>query len=134
MGLQHYATREQRAPAYTCYRAYQNGGATTCQCMSAKGVDAAVTALFLQAVSPAQVDIALRALQELEHERVAARDQWTLQLQQADYEVQVAQRRYETVDPANRLVASELEAQWEAALTQRDTLQRRYRTFERQQV
>jgi hypothetical protein len=134
MGLQHYATREQRAPAYTCYRAYQNEGATTCQCMSAKGVDAAVTALFLQAVSPAQVDIALRALQELEHERVAARDQWTLQLQQADYEVQVAQRRYETVDPANRLVASELEAQWEAALTQRDTLQRRYRTFERQQV
>ena len=51
-------------------------------------MDAAVTALFLQAVSPAKVDIALRALQELEHERAAARAQWALQLQQADYEGQ----------------------------------------------
>ena len=122
MSIQHYATREKRAPAYTCYHAYHAEGGASCQCMSAHGVDAAVTALFLQAVSPAKVDIALRALQELEHERAAAREQWALQLQQADYEVQLAQRRYETVDPANRLVAGELEAHWEAALKHRETL------------
>jgi hypothetical protein len=46
--------------------------------------------------------------------------------------VQLAQRRYETVDPTNRLVAGELEAQWEAALKQRETLQQRYRAFEHQ--
>lgn len=133
MGIQHYATTEKRAPAYTCYRAYHNEGGAACQCMSAKGVDEAVSALFLRAVSPAKVDIALRALQELEQDRAAARQQWTLQLQQAEYEVQLAQRRYETVDPANRLVAGELEAQWETALKQRDTLQRRHREFERKQ-
>jgi len=129
MGIQHYATREKRAPAYTCYQAYQTEGGALCQCMSAHGVDAAVTGLFLQAVSPAKVDIALRALQELEHERIATREQWALQLQQADYEVQVAQRRYESVDPANRLVAGELEAQWEAALKHREVLARRSREF-----
>jgi DNA invertase Pin-like site-specific DNA recombinase len=133
MGIQHYATREKRAPAYTCYQAYHAEGGASCQCMSAHGVDAAVTALFLQAVSPAKVDIALRALQELEHERAAAREQWALQLQHADYEVQVAQRRYETVDPANRLVAGELEAQWEAALKHREGLTRRSREFAHQQ-
>ena len=46
MGLQHYATREKRAPAYVCYQAYQNEGGATCQCMSAKGVDEAITTLF----------------------------------------------------------------------------------------
>jgi DNA invertase Pin-like site-specific DNA recombinase len=133
MGIQHYATREKRAPAYTCYQAYHSEGGASCQCMSAQGVDAAVTALFLQAVSPAKVDIALRALQELEHERAAARAQWALQLQQADYEVQLAQRRYETVDPANRLVAGELEVQWEAALKHREGLARRSREVAHQQ-
>ena len=133
MGLQHYATRENRAPAYVCYQAYQNEGSPTCQCMSAKGVDEAITTLFLEAMTPAKVDLAVGALEELERDRAATRQQWTLQLQQADYEVQLAQRRYETVDPAYRLVAGELEMQWEAALKQRDTLQRRYVAFERQQ-
>jgi DNA invertase Pin-like site-specific DNA recombinase len=133
MGIQHYATREKRAPAYTCYQAYQTEGGASCQCRSAHGVDAAVTGLFLQAVSPAKVDIALRALQELEHERITVREQWALQLQQADYEVQVAQRRYESVDPANRLVAGELEAQWESALKHREVLARRSREFACQQ-
>jgi hypothetical protein len=133
MGIQHYATREKRAPAYACYQAYQVEGGASCQCMSAQGVDAAVTALFLQAVSPAKVDIALRALQELEHERAAMHAQWALQLQQAGYEVQLAQRRYEAVDPANRLVAGELEAQWEAALKHREGLTRRFREVAHQQ-
>ena len=133
MGLQHYATREKRAPAYVCYQAYQNEGGATCQCMSAKGVDEAITTLFLEAMTPAKVDLAVGALEELERDRAATHQQWTLQLQQADYEVQLAQRRYETVDPAYRLVAGELEMQWEAALKQRDTLQRRYVAFERQQ-
>jgi hypothetical protein len=39
-----------------------------------------------------------------------------LERQQAEYEVKLAARRYETVDPDNRLVASELEARWNAAI------------------
>lgn len=132
MGLQHYATREQRAPAYVCYHAYHNEGGASCQSMSAKGVDAAITTLFLEAMTPAKVDLAMGALAELERDRAATRQQWELQLQQADYEVQVAQRRYETVDPTYRLVASELELQWETALKQRDALRRRAMAFERE--
>ncbi len=40
-----------------------------------------------------------------------------LEVEQARYEVQLAQRRYEAVDPDNRLVASELEGRWNEALT-----------------
>jgi len=45
----------------------------------------------------------------------------------------LAQRRYETVDPANRLVAGELEAHWEAALQHRELLTRRSQECARQQ-
>jgi hypothetical protein len=48
------------------------------------------------------------------NERRRARE---LECQQAEYEVKLAARRYEVVDPDNRLVAAELEARWNAALT-----------------
>jgi DNA invertase Pin-like site-specific DNA recombinase len=133
MGIQHYATKEKRAPAYSCYRAYHEEGGAACQVMSAKPVDQAVAELFLQAVCPAQVDIALRALDELDKDREAARREWALQIQQAEYEVQLARRRYEIVDPANRLVAGELEATWENALKDLETLKQRHQEFDREQ-
>lgn len=42
-------------------------------------------------------------------------------------------RRYEASDPENRLVAAELEAQWEALLRQREQLQREREESERRQ-
>ena len=40
-----------------------------------------------------------------------------LALEKARYEVARAQRQYDLVDPANRLVAGELEQRWNGALT-----------------
>ncbi len=80
---------------------------------AAPGVDQAVTDLFIGAVSPAKVEIALHALEEWERDRAAARKQRELQIQQAEYEAALGHKRYEAVDPANRLVAGELESQWE---------------------
>jgi len=45
--------------------------------MSARVVDEAVTEVFLSAVSPAKIEIALRALEELETTRQEACRQWT---------------------------------------------------------
>jgi hypothetical protein len=133
MGIQHYATKEKRQPSYACYHAYQNEGAAGCQCMSASGVDRAVTDLFLGAVSPAKVEIALRALEGWEQDRQAARKQRELQIQQAEYEVALARKRYEAVDPANRLVAGELETQWEQAMKSLEGLRRSFRDWEQDQ-
>jgi DNA invertase Pin-like site-specific DNA recombinase len=126
-----YSTKEKRAPGYGCVAAYQDGAASTCQMMSLAPVDAAVTELFLAAVTPAQVEIALHALDEYEAEQAEARRQRQTQLEQAEYEVELASRRYEAADPANRLVAGELEARWEQALRHRDQLQRETDELER---
>ncbi len=127
-----YSTKEKRAPGYGCVAAYQDGDAHTCQMMSSAPVDVAVTELFLAAVTPAQVEIALHALDEYESEQAEARRQRHMQIEQAEYEVEIASRRYEAADPVNRLVAGELEARWEQALRRRDQLKRDAEELERQ--
>jgi hypothetical protein len=57
-----------------------------------------------------------------------------MQLEQAEYEVEIGRRRYEKADPANRLVAAELEARWEQALRERERLRREAEELERQQA
>jgi recombinase-like zinc beta ribbon protein/recombinase len=131
MSVFYYSTKEKRAPGYGCVAGYANGG-PTCQMMSSAPVDAAVAELFLAAVTPAQVEVALRALDAYEAEQAEVKRQRRLQLQQADYEVDIARRRYEAADPANRLVAAELEARWEQALRERERLTRAADELDRQ--
>jgi hypothetical protein len=130
MSVFYYSTKEKRAPGYGCVAGYVDGG-PTCQMMSSAPVDAAVSELFLAAVTPAQVDVALRALDAYEAERAEARRQRQMQIQRADYEVEIARRRYEATDPANRLVAAELEARWEEALRERARLKREAEELDR---
>jgi len=130
--IYHYSTKEHRAPGYACVYEYVRHGRTPCQSMSTRGIDEAIAELFLSAVSPAKIEIALRAMEELEAQRQETLRQWDLQLQQADYEVELARRRYESADPENRLVAAELEASWEEALHQREHLQEQRAAFEHQ--
>ena len=54
-----------------------------------------------------------------------------MQVQRAEYEVEIARRRYEAADPANRLVAAELEARWEQALRERERLKREAEELDR---
>jgi DNA invertase Pin-like site-specific DNA recombinase len=122
MGVNSYSTKEKRMPSYICCRAYQQHGEVTCQSMTSRVVDEAITKLFLDAVNPAQVEIALQAIDDLQSHREAALQQWDAELQNAEYEVRLARRRYEAADPDNRLVTGELEARWEQAM--RDLQQR----------
>jgi DNA invertase Pin-like site-specific DNA recombinase len=131
MSVFYYSTKEKRAPGYGCTAGYVDGG-STCQMMSSAPVDAAVVGLFLAAVTPAQVDVALRVLDAYEAERAEARRQRQMQVQRAEYEVEIARRRYEATDPANRLVAAELEVRWEQALQERERLTREAEELDRQ--
>jgi len=134
MTVFHYSTKDKRSPGYGCVYDYQRkGSGSTCQMMSSAGVDEAVANEFLSVVSPAKIDIALQALEEIESHHQEARDQWDLQLQQAQYEVELARRRYEAADPENRLVAGELESLWEQTLHQRERLERERDEHKQQQ-
>ena len=61
------------------------------------------------------------AQEELSTRDGSLRRQWDMRLQRAQYEADLAQRRYEQVDPDNRLVAASLESRWNVALVRKWT-------------
>lgn len=66
--------------------------------------------------------MSLQAAEDIELDRKQLRGQWKLRLERAEYETAIARRRYEAVDPENRLVARTLERDWEAALSAEQSL------------
>jgi hypothetical protein len=70
----------------------------------------------LRVLKPLGIEAAVKAIDALSSETTAAERQLELSLQQARYEVAHARRQYDAVDPANRLVAAELERRWNEAL------------------
>lgn len=133
MGVQHHATKEKRSATYLCQRGHQQDGEDSiCQTMTARPVDAVVTQAFLEAVSPLGVAVAVAVLDQAEHQLAELRRQWELQLEQARYEARLAQRKYDAVDPDNRLVAAELERRWNAQLTRVAELEQAYAKAEQE--
>jgi hypothetical protein len=56
-----------------------------------------------------------------------------MRLERADYEAQLAERRYVEVDPSNRLVAATLERRWNEALEQREEVRRQWEDYQARQ-
>jgi len=67
-------------------------------------------------LKPLGIEAALKAIKAQSSTMTAAERQLELSLQQARYEAAHARRQYDAVDPANRLVAGELERRWNEAL------------------
>jgi excisionase family DNA binding protein len=62
------------------------------------------------------IEAAMEAERQLKEKRDDARKLHEMELEQARYEAQLAERRYAACDPENRLIASQLEARWEECL------------------
>jgi DNA invertase Pin-like site-specific DNA recombinase len=113
-------------PSYQCRQAHAQLAEKTCQTMRGDGIDQVVAACFLEAIQPAQLAVALSTLDQLEARAKQIDRQWQLRLERAQYEADLAHRRYNAVDPDNRLVARSLERDWNEKLTEAEQLQREY--------
>src|SRR5439155_24844539 len=111
-------------------------GLSTKDCMSFRCdlLDAAIAEEVLSALQPAELELALAALQELEARDQAILRQWQMRLERAEYEAALAERRYQEVDPSQRLVAATLERRWNAALLQLEDLKKQAAEFQRQEA
>ncbi len=101
---------------YSCYGARTNHGTARCISISGLSIDSAVGAEVLRVLKPLGLEAAVKAIETQTGRTSAAQRQLELSLQQARYEVAHARRQYDAVDPANRLVAAELERRWNDAL------------------
>ena len=120
-----YMSDGQR-PIYVCAQLHNQFAAPTCQFTRGDGIDTAVAQLLLAAIEPAQLTIALEAIEHLEAQARTLDHQWQLRLERARYEAERAQRRYAEVEPEFRLVARNLERDWNEKLTVLDQLERDY--------
>jgi hypothetical protein len=102
------------------------------RCISFGGlrIDEAVANEVLGTISGNAVEAALEAVEQIHHQRHEQQQSFELELEQARYEARLAARRYEAVDPDQRLVAAELEARWNAALQKVRELEDKLQEFD----
>jgi DNA invertase Pin-like site-specific DNA recombinase len=111
-------------PCYECNERHTQLAGPTCQSIRGDRVDATVARVFLEALQPAQLEVSLAALDQIQARARQIERQWQLRLERAHYEADLARRRFAAGDPENRLVARTLEREWNAKLTQVEQLER----------
>jgi DNA invertase Pin-like site-specific DNA recombinase len=117
---------------YECHQIHSQLAGKTCQTMRGDRIDQAVVQCFLEAIEPAHLEIALSALDQVEARARQVEQQWQRQIERAQYETDLARRRYQAVDPDNRLVARSLEREWNEKLAAVEKLEREYALMPKQ--
>jgi DNA invertase Pin-like site-specific DNA recombinase len=103
-------------PDYVCQKNAIRHAEPLCQVLAGASIDDAVGHLLVEAVTPMALEAALSVQQELQGRWEETDRLRRQQVERARYEADLARRRFMQVDPDNRLVADELEAEWNRRL------------------
>ena len=115
---------------YQCRGAHMNQGEPRCITFSGLRVERAVASEVLRAIGGNAVEAAVEAAEKMRQQLGEQRRAVELEVEQARYEAKLAGRRYDAVDPEQRLVAAELEARWNTALQRGKALEERLGEFD----
>lgn len=122
-------------PIYECNWLKREARAkTSCLFLQCPVMDQAVARRILEVITPQHLELAFASHEELEKRDESVTRQWRMRLERAQYEAQLAQRRYEEVDPAHRLVADSLERRWNESLQRVDEVQQQLDEFQSRQT
>ncbi len=105
-----------RSLRYTCSQHHLQHGAGVCQSFSGKRLERKIEQLVLEVLEPLGVEAMVEATRKQAEASESEKTYWRSRVERAQYEVDLARRQYDAVDPANRLVARELERRFEEAL------------------
>jgi DNA invertase Pin-like site-specific DNA recombinase len=115
--------------SYACVKNYINYGDKPCQSLSGKALNKFVSEQVLKALEPAALELSLRAAQNIEQGRKQLEKLYEQRLERARYEAERAARQYRVVEPENRLVARQLERDWELKLQEQKSIEQEYERF-----
>src|SRR4029077_19773249 len=116
MTVRYHVRRGLQLPDYICKRAMVEHADQICQALPGASLDAAIGQLMTGTLTPLAVEAALTVAAELEQRAGYAGQLRAAAVERARYPADLTRRRYLAVDPANRLVADTLEADWNTAL------------------
>ncbi len=119
---------------YLCDGLKRHYAGVVCMSLDGPSIEEVVIGAFFEALLPSQLDAlaALLAQRAKEEERLV--QYYRDQVSRATYEAHLARRRYEAVDPDNRLVAASLERSWEEKLVAQRQAEEEAERFEHRPI
>jgi hypothetical protein len=128
--LHTYYTGRGDLVRYICKGAKVTQGEDICISFAGLRPEQQVANEILRAVEADAVEAAIRAADRARKQQDVRLQAFRLELEQTRYQAALAERRFEAVEPDNRLVAGELEKRWNAALRQVEQLEKALRESE----
>ncbi|MDZ4877549.1 MAG: hypothetical protein CLLPBCKN_006984 [Chroococcidiopsis cubana SAG 39.79] len=114
------------ATRYICNYLRQQYRVPVCQYIPADTIDEYVVNAFLEALSSVELDAYHKAVKTQQQSLDTVERAHSQQIERLQYQVALAERQFNRVDPDNRLVAAELEQRWENALRELKLAQETY--------
>lgn len=118
MTVRYYSRNGHPVPDYVCQRRSIQTAQPFCQIIPGTGLDEAIALVVLEAITPAALEVTLQVFEELRHRRAELDRIRRTRVERAREEAELARRQYMLVRPENRLVADNLERQWNEKLAQ----------------
>ncbi len=116
MTVRYHTRRGVEIPDYQCLKASIEQGAPRCQTIPGGGIDTTISQVLIDTVTPVALEVALTVQTELETRADETDQLRRSHIEAARHRADLARRRYLAVDPDNRLVADNLEADWNETL------------------
>ena len=116
MGLCYHHRQGKVFTTYKCQRAFIEYSDPICQVVPGVNVEKVISDFVVEAVKPAAFEVAFAVQQEVQARQTQADSMRYRKVQRAKYLCDTARERFMEVDPRNRLVADELEADWNEKL------------------
>ena len=116
MTVRYHTRGSRQLPSYACQRDGIENARPFCAVIPGHTLDEHAGLLLIATLTPLAVEAALQVSAELQQRADQADTLRAAHVERARYHADLARRRYLAVDPANRLVAGTLEADWNTAL------------------
>jgi hypothetical protein len=132
MQVSYETSRRGRTGRYCRQRRHHTYGEPRCQQMAGRFPGDHVVARVLSALAPAALELSVTAARQAGARRAEVDRIWRQRLERAEFCCGRARRQYRLAEPENRLVARQLEREWEAALAERARLGEEYQRHQHQ--
>jgi DNA invertase Pin-like site-specific DNA recombinase len=112
MTVRYNHSSRSNQPQYICDHDRREHGGEACQFVTGGNIDLTIESLLLETINPLTIDAAVSIQREMAERKEEIHRMYSQQMERARYEMDLAKRRYLLVDPDNRLVAADLERDW----------------------
>jgi len=122
----YHTNNGERIPSYLCAQEASQYGGARCQRVAGSNIDKAIGQLLLELVEPMTLELALNVQHEVQAQLEEADAIRRQSVKRTQYQADLARERFMSVDPRNRLVADQLEADWNEKLRSLEQARQHY--------